>query len=98
MVACVTGFTPLGAQADIPPAHLLPQPLGDEDYHDFDFERARIGQLLFYDKILSGNRNISCGTCHHHRFGGGDGLSLGIGEGGECLVESGCEVLHRAFP
>ena len=61
----------------------LPQPLGDEDYHGFALDRAKIGQLLFYDKILSGNRNISCGTCHHHRFGGSDGLSLGIGEGGE---------------
>ncbi len=37
---------------------------------------------MFYDKILSGNRNISCGTCHHHDHGGSDGLSLGIGEGG----------------
>ena len=59
-----------------------PQPLSDEDYHSFSAARAKIGQLLFYDKILSGNRNISCGTCHHHRFGGADGLSLGIGEGG----------------
>ncbi len=33
--------------------------------------------------MLSGNRNISCGTCHHHDHAGGDGLSLGIGEGGE---------------
>ena len=54
----------------------------DADYHSFSMQRAKIGQLLFYDKILSGNRNISCGTCHHHRFGGTDGLSLGIGEGG----------------
>lgn len=37
---------------------------------------------MFYDPILSGNRNISCGTCHHHEHAGGDGLSLGIGEGG----------------
>ena len=44
--------------------------------------QASLGQKLFYDKILSGNQNISCGTCHHHRFGGSDGLSLGIGEGG----------------
>ena len=41
--------------------------------------------MLFYDKILSGNRNISCGTCHHHSLGGSDGLSLGIGEGGSGL-------------
>ena len=53
-----------------------------DDYIDADPAQARIGQLLFYDKILSGNQNISCGTCHHHDHSGGDGLSLGIGEGG----------------
>lgn len=37
---------------------------------------------MFYDKILSGNRNIACSTCHHPDFGTSDGLSLGIGEGG----------------
>ncbi len=61
----------------------LPQPLGDDDFIATDAKQAALGRLLFYDKILSGNRNISCGTCHHHRFGGSDGLSLGIGEGGE---------------
>ena len=64
-------------------AETLPAPLLESDYHEFSEERAKIGQFLFYDKILSGNQNISCGTCHHPRFGGGDGLSLGIGEGGE---------------
>ncbi len=63
----------------------LPRPLSDDDFIAFDPEQAKIGQLLFYDKILSGNRNISCGTCHHHDLGGTDGLSLGIGEGGEGL-------------
>ena len=63
-------------------ANPLPTPLTDADYHEFSNQRAALGQLLFYDKILSGNKNISCGTCHHHRFGTADGLSLGIGEGG----------------
>ncbi|MDP5085671.1 MAG: c-type cytochrome [Yoonia sp.] len=58
------------------------QVVSPEDYIPVDPDQARIGQLLFYDKILSGNRNISCGTCHHHDHAGGDGLSLGIGEGG----------------
>ncbi|GFE49994.1 methylamine utilization protein MauG [Roseobacter cerasinus] len=40
---------------------------------------------MFYDTILSGNRNISCAHCHHPEFGTGDGLSLGIGEGGQGL-------------
>ncbi|OJI94147.1 cytochrome c peroxidase [Planktotalea frisia] len=68
---------PLSAQAND-----LPAPLTPDQFHPSDPEKARIGQLLFYDKILSGNRNISCGTCHHHDHGGTDGLSLGIGEGG----------------
>jgi len=37
--------------------------------------------MLFFDKILSGNRNISCATCHHALTDTGDGLSLSLGEG-----------------
>ena len=59
--------------------------------------------MLFYDKILSGNRNISCGTCHHHDLGGGDGLSLGIGEGGQGLgparrAESAADRIRKRIP
>jgi cytochrome c peroxidase len=57
-------------------------PVVPEHFLTVDPAQARIGQLLFYDPILSGNRNISCGTCHHHDHASGDGLSLGIGEGG----------------
>jgi len=61
------------------------EPISADDFLQTDPAQARIGQLLFYDPILSGNRNISCGTCHHHAFASGDGLSLGIGEGGQGL-------------
>jgi cytochrome c peroxidase len=60
----------------------LPAPVSDEDYIPVDPVEAKLGQLLFYDPILSGNRNISCATCHHPRFATSDGLSLGLGEGG----------------
>lgn len=60
----------------------LPRQLQASDFNEANPEWAEIGQLLFYDPILSGNRNISCGTCHSHEFGSADGLSLGIGEGG----------------
>lgn len=63
----------------------LPKPLTTQDFRPFDEARAKIGQQLFYDKILSGNRNIACATCHHHELASGDGLSLGIGEGGHGL-------------
>ncbi len=61
----------------------LPGQLGPADFLTFDLNKAAIGQLLFYDPIISGNRNISCGTCHNHDLGSSDGLPLGIGEGGQ---------------
>ncbi|WP_299283830.1 cytochrome c peroxidase [uncultured Tateyamaria sp.] len=63
----------------------LPRPLSEDDFIQPDPAQARLGQLLFYDPILSGNRNIACSTCHHPDLGTGDGLSLGIGEGGQGL-------------
>lgn len=60
----------------------LPDVLSESDFPAQNAKQVKLGQLLFYDKILSGNKNISCGTCHHHSHFGGDGLSLGIGEGG----------------
>lgn len=44
-----------------------------------------IGRDLFFDPILSGNKNIACATCHHPDFGSSDGVSLAIGEGGHGL-------------
>lgn len=41
-----------------------------------------LGRALFFDKLLSGNRNIACATCHHPTAGSGDGLSVSIGAGG----------------
>lgn len=47
--------------------------------------QVELGRLLFYDPILSGSETVSCATCHHPRFGTGDGLSLGLGDGGMAL-------------
>lgn len=60
----------------------LPAPVTDASYRPAHLAEVELGQLLFWDPILSGNRNISCGTCHHPEFATGDGLALGIGEGG----------------
>ncbi|MCK0168578.1 cytochrome-c peroxidase [Jannaschia sp. S6380] len=63
----------------------FPDPVDDGSYRPTDPAQVEMGRLLFWDPILSGNRNISCGTCHHPRFGTGDGLALGLGEGGRGL-------------
>ena len=44
--------------------------------------KVELGRLLFWDPILSGERDVSCATCHHPQFGYGDGRALPIGVGG----------------
>jgi len=38
-----------------------------------------LGQALFFDKILSGNEDVSCATCHLPQFGTSDGRTLPAG-------------------
>lgn len=48
----------------------------------FEPAQVALGQALFFDPELSGNRDIACATCHHPDFALGDGLALSIGVGG----------------
>ncbi len=51
----------------------------------------KLGQLLFFSHTLSGDLTSSCATCHQPDFGGGDGLSLGIGVAPEDVAKTGPE-------
>lgn len=46
---------------------------------------AELGRALAFDKILSGNRDISCMTCHLPEFATGDDRHLSIGQGARGL-------------
>jgi len=66
----------------------LPAPVVDTDFHGEgvrDEAVVELGRLLFFDKVLSGNKNISCATCHHPELNSADGVSLGLGEGAQGL-------------
>jgi len=67
---------PVAGNPDLPPA---PQ---DSDYAQHPDALVALGHQLFYDPILSGNREVACATCHHPAFGTSDGVSLGLGDGG----------------
>ncbi len=45
--------------------------------------QIELGQALFFENDLSGNRDINCATCHHPAFGLSDGLPLAVGTGGD---------------
>lgn len=44
--------------------------------------QVALGRALFFDKILSGNRDVACATCHDVTAALGDGRSLSVGTGG----------------
>jgi len=47
-----------------------------------DPAKVVLGQALYFDKILGGNQDIACATCHLPSQHTGDGLPLSIGTGG----------------
>lgn len=61
----------------------LPQTVIDPADNPRTPKKVALGKVLFYDPILSGNKDVACATCHHPSFGYGDGLDLPIGVGGE---------------
>ncbi len=48
-------------------------------------EKVELGKLLFWDPIISGEKDIACVSCHHPNFAYGDGLDLPIGVRGTGL-------------
>lgn len=65
-------------------------------------ELSRLGQALAFDKVLSGNRDISCMTCHLAGAGTVDGRSVSIGQGatglGAARVHPQSRFVHRNAP
>ncbi len=61
--------------AELPECEAIAWPAVDE-------AKTKLGQLLFYDPILSGSKTVSCATCHHPKHGTSDGVSLSLGDGG----------------
>jgi cytochrome c peroxidase len=65
-------------QANVsPPTH--PEPSSPE--------LVKLGEALFWDPELSGNRDTSCATCHHSDLATGDAISVSIGTKGFGLGE-----------
>lgn len=74
----IIGGAEVWAKDDTQQITPLPTPLSKTDYL---YESAppeamfELGRVLFFDPILSGNRNISCGTCHDPARGSSDGVA-----------------------
>ena len=56
-----------------------------------------LGRSLFFDKILSGNKDVSCATCHTAQDHLTDALSLAVGTGGIGVGASRTLGTNRQF-
>lgn len=46
---------------------------------DFPEAKVKLGQALFFDPVIGGNRDVSCATCHHPTTASADGRSRSVG-------------------
>jgi cytochrome c peroxidase len=59
--------------------------------------KAKLGQLLFFDPILSGSQTRSCATCHNPSLSWTDGLPLAVGEKQKALNLKSPTLLNIAW-
>ena len=90
VLALIVSVGALSAQAqngdlrqrfDLQPVPPVPYP----ENNRFNPDRVELGRLLFFDPILSGEKDTACGTCHLPTFGMADGRQLAAGTSGKGL-------------
>ncbi len=57
-------------------------------------EGATLGRVLFYDKKLSLNNTVSCGTCHHQDKAFADGLKVSKGFEGRVTSRNSMAIVN----
>ena len=63
----------------------------------FSPQHIDLGRYLFFDPLLSGNRDISCSTCHQLEKSLTDGLDRSIGALGTPVARSAPSLWNVAF-
>lgn len=95
-----------GSNAAPEASPLLPWPLTQfpelpEVVREVPEARVELGNLLFYDPILSSDNETACATCHSEFWGMSDALPLAVGNGAGPLAGPGREgpnTLRRNSP
>jgi len=78
--ACVLAALPLSSLVETQ-GLLAPLPLTANAPADNPTtpEKVELGRLLFWDPVLSGEKDVACASCHHPRFAYTDARDLPIG-------------------
>ena len=85
----------------------LPSRVNYPEDNTYSAEKEDLGRFLFWDPIMSGDKDVSCATCHHPELAYADAidLSLGVGgsglgtdrQGGDLVPRNAPTILNTAF-
>ncbi|MGZ3867288.1 MAG: cytochrome-c peroxidase [Bacteroidia bacterium] len=70
-------------------------PITPYEYPSGNNDLATLGRVLFYDKNLSGDRSVSCGSCHQQQYGFADNKKFSVGAFG-FFTERNTHVISRS--
>lgn len=79
---------------DLPPGFPEPYVPADNAMTEVKFQ---LGRHLFFDKRLSGNGSMSCGSCHLQRLAFTDGRALATGSTGDQTARSSMSIANVAY-
>ena len=74
-----------------------PNASGDVSIASVTDDKAKLGRILFYEKQLSLNSNISCGSCHHQDKGFADGQQFSMGFQGQVTPRNSMSIVNPAM-
>ncbi len=63
----------------------------------FSPQQIDLGRLLFFDPVLSGDKNLSCANCHNPALGFSDGRDRSVGARGQVSQRSAPTLWNSAF-
>jgi cytochrome c peroxidase len=86
-----------GANVTVGPTAALPMVIPDPPRNPTSMEKVALGRLLFFDPVLSGNRDLSCASCHDPAFAYADGKRVSLGAGNVPVSRNSPTVLDTAF-
>ena len=89
--------TAVSGHVDVRASYQRPAEVPTPDDNPYSPDKVALGQLLFFDPILSGSRTRSCATCHNPGLSWGDGLPQAIGEAQRPLGLRAPTLIAAAF-
>ena len=83
--------------SDLKKQFIRPTTIPYPTHNPFTEEKYNLGKTLFFDKLLSGNRSMSCATCHNPDLDWGNGRARAVGWNHQELARKVPTILNGSW-